>query len=328
MTLVAVALPRVLFDLNSDYGDRFAAFKVHQGVLHELSQWPDFFGALPLVLVIFAGAFLVREVAARRFAIFLGAQTVIIFVTMRQVQDPTPQHFYLYFATFVPILALAIARLRVWPRLLTGVLGFLVSIFVFVAPASVTSFGLLPQVRVIPEQRTDLGEIHRLLQFLDAKLARDPGFIAIIGYTPTMSDTAMAHANLSLSRRYRSPQRILLSSQMDTRDGFPTALLYASLVVVTDPLQCRQPAVDQRVVEIPGKAFLEGRHIARAFVRLPETFALQYGVTAYVFERRRMTTHEELAALSEELRAYYPDRPDVYAPPPDLMGEPALTEGR
>ena len=79
--------------------------------------------------------------------------------------------------------------------------------------------------------------------------------------------------------------------------------------------ECRSPAIDQRVVEVPGLAFLEKRNIAHAFEQLPVSFELEHSTQCYVFKRTRAIADNDLQTLSDELRRYYPDRPAVFLPP-------------
>jgi hypothetical protein len=44
------------------------------------------------------------------------------------------------------------------------------------------------------------------------------------------------------------------------------------------------------------------------------SFALDGGVRAFVFERARTTTAEEVEDFSSRLRDAYPDRPEIFAP--------------
>jgi len=86
------------------------------------------------------------------------------------------------------------------------------------------------------------------------------------------------------------------------------------VVLVGEPLQVHLRAEEQRVVTEPAESFLEGTDIAGAFRRLPEEFVLQGGVRVHIFVRQRPNTMQEIEALSERLRAAYPDRPEIYAP--------------
>jgi hypothetical protein len=55
-----------------------------------------------------------------------------------------------------------------------------------------------------------------------------------------------------------------------------------------------------------------GTDIGAAFERLPITFQLEGGVEVHIFKRTRANTADEVAAFSEKLRQFYPDRTYVY----------------
>ncbi len=124
----------------------------------------------------------------------------------------------------------------------------------------------------------------------------------------------LAFSNLSLGTGHPSVKGFLESAHVDRRDGFPRGLLLADAVIVTEPVQIHLRADDQRVVVEAARSFRDETDIARAFQRLPVSFALDGGVRVFVFERVRTTTAEELEGFSSRLRDAYPDRPEIFTP--------------
>ncbi len=110
-TLSVVALPVVLEILVTDYGDKFSAFKAHEGIAAELSAPVARFGLL-LVAATAVGAvsLLVGRRASRRLALFLVAQMALIFLLMRRIQDPDIHHFYLYFPAIMLLVVVAMQQ--------------------------------------------------------------------------------------------------------------------------------------------------------------------------------------------------------------------------
>jgi hypothetical protein len=194
--------------------------------------------------------------------------------------------------------------------------GLLVTARVFsLVPATATD-GLLPLVpnrHIVAQQRSDFDEVVRLIAYLDGVVRHDPGYIYVLGSGSTLSDHTIAYANLSLGSAYLCPQLVLGASHIDRRDGFPRMLLEARYVVLTSPLRLARPD-EQRVVSEPAALFRSGSGFAAAFAPMPPVFALEDGVEARIWARTRPSTAAEIAELSQRLRCFYPDRPDIYQP--------------
>ncbi len=321
----AVMAPHLLLQVvTTDYADRFAAYKVHASLAAELAAWRDHFGAVAVAAFVVAIAVVAAAPARRRVAALLTLHLVVTFTLMRRVQDPSPQHWYLYLAVILVIVAwaltAALAALRSPGRRLalvvaSSAVAVVSTGWAVAAPAGALA-GWLPGPRLVPQVRHDLSEVERLLAYLDRLVVADPGYVYILGSTPTLSDTTLGFANLSLGTHFVAPGLIAQSAHMDLRDGFPANLLAARYVVVSDPVQCRQPPTDQQVVAVPAAHLLAGRGVGAAFSRLPGHFLLDGPTTAFVYRRERPFTADEVATLVDELRAAWPDRPFVYSPPP------------
>jgi hypothetical protein len=327
-TVVVLALPRALRVLRTDYADRFSGFKVHTHLFDELWSWVHHFGALSLALFIVAAAGLAATRGHRRIAVLLVSQLVLTFTLVRQIQDPSPQHWYLYLPVMMTLAAVFLVRVveavpRRNIRLAVAAGGTILSLAISTwTVATPVGFGgvAVPGPRIRPQVRSDLTEIRRLLAFLDTIITKDPGYIYVIGVTPPIADTSLAYANLSLQASYSCAPYFIETSHMDHRDGFPTNLFFSRYVVVTSPIGCRKPAIDQQVVEIPGTSMLESTDIGRAFRRLDATFNLSDGVQVFVFKRIRPFTDEEIQSFVRRLEEAYPDRPELLSPPDSRLG--------
>ena len=277
MAAVVLAPSLVAQVVMTDYGDRFKAYKIHETVFAELAAWVHHFGWLVLGLFVVSAGVLISSAARRRVTLLMLLQMVVTFLLFRRVQDPSPQHWYIYLAIMLVVTAAGFvelshrARGRFSHRLSAAVilgLGVL-STVVFARPSGPTLAPFLSAPQMVPQTRSDLREVRRLLSFLDRLQANAPGYIYVLGSSPTLSDTSLGFANLSLGTSYQSPYLIAQSAHVDRRDGFPANLLEVRYVVVGEPLQCRQPAVDQRVIEVPARQILDGRGFGRAFAPGP-----------------------------------------------------------
>lgn len=324
LTLLVLAAPITIQRLSTDYADRFAAYAgngMGKGIMAIFGHW----GLLGLALVAGGTLVAVRHSETRRAAVFLCLQLVITYAVMTSIQGHTPQHWYLYYPQALLLVGIGVERVvdslggRRRKVTLGAIVaaGVLLTAAVYLPPASRIADAcgpLLPADRLQPQQRGDLPEVERLLSFLDRMVGDGPARIYVLASSETLSDQVLAFAEVSLGADHPAPRTILSAAHVDRRDGFPRGLLEADVVLLGEPVQIHLRAEDQRVVTEPAESFLEGTDIARAFGRLPEEFVLQGGVRVHVFVRQRPNSTEEIEALSERLRAAYPDRPEIYAP--------------
>jgi hypothetical protein len=174
---------------------------------------------------------------------------------------------------------------------------------------------LAPGFRIRPAVRHDLDEVRRLLAHLDQRLAVAPGWVYVLAVRGPVTDTGLGFANLSLGTEFTSPGFVLSSAHVDRRDGFPDNLLQARYIVLPEPIQAPEPPVHARVAAEPARCLLDGEGIGRAFRRGREVFVFEGGVRASIWDLVRPLTADDVAVLSARLRAYYPDRPDIWQPP-------------
>jgi hypothetical protein len=163
--------------------------------------------------------------------------------------------------------------------------------------------------------RHDLDEVRRLLAHLDQRLAVAPGWVYVLAVRGPLTDTGLGFANLSLGTEFTSPGFVLSSAHVDRRDGFPDNLLQARYIVLPEPIQAPEPPVHARVAAEPARCLLDGEGIGRAFRRGREVFVFDGGVRASIWDLVRPLTADDVAVLSARLRAYYPDRPEIWQPP-------------
>jgi len=306
---------------GTDYADRFVHYKYHASVWAELGGLVGHFGLLPLGLAAAGTLVLLRSVGSRWYAGGLVAQLVFIAVLFRRVQDPTPQHWYLLLPGLMLLTAGGLTALlsavgpggRRWGVGIVMFLGLIVTLQVFGGPSILPS-QVAPSVSVAPKVRGDLAEFERLMAWLDGRLEMGSQWTYVLAATGAVNDSSLGFTNFSLGTRFRSPAHVLMTAQVDRRDGFPDGLMVADLIILPLPVAVRGAGETQRVVEVPARSFLDGAGIARAFVRLSEVFTFDDGVTAIVFERFRPNTPAEVQALSDQLKAYYPDRPEIWMP--------------
>lgn len=110
-------------------------------------------------------------------------------------------------------------------------------------------------------------------------------------------------------------RHIAFTSQVDLRDKIKGLPYLSHYFIVTNPVQMHLRESGQRVIAIPSHQILEGYGIGKAFVRLPLEYKLSNGVTAYVYEKKRGFTSEEIKIFFDEFYKYYPEWRRLYDKP-------------
>ena len=324
-TLLVVAPGRMATILETDWADTLVAYKRHAGVGGELLEMAGRWGLLPLALLAIAVVAGLRSRPTRRPVAMLAVQAVLIFALFRRLQDPSPQHWYLYLPGLTVLLGLLLVQVatalrRPIPRALwiaaATLAGLALSATVLSGRPGDGPWGrLAPGFRIRPAVRNDLDEVRRLLAYLDQRLAVAPGWVYVLAVRGPLTDTGLGFANLSLGTEFTSPGFVLSSAHVDRRDGFPDNLLQARYIVLPEPIQAPEPPVHARVAAEPARCLLDGEGIGRAFRRGREVFVFDGGVRASIWDLVRPLTADDVAVLSARLWAYYPDRPKIWQPP-------------
>ena len=314
-TLLALAAPRMVTIATTDYGDRFVHYDSLTTFSAEMLNVVSRFGVVALFLVAAGVVLGWQRAGMRRPVLLIVLHTVITALMFRQVQDPSPQHWYLVLPGLLVVLAIGLSHEALRGRLRTVIVGmaaFSAAGVLGLGPGLPAPLG--SAVKIAPAVRSDLGEIEKLLELLDGRVQLGAQWIYVLSGTGVLSGSGLGFAEWSLGAAHPACSRILQTNQVDLRDGFPDGLFAADVVLLPVPIQVRGDGRTQRVITVPAEDFLEDQGIARAFARLPLTFELDGGVQVRVFERVRPSTPEEIRAVSDRLRGYYPNRAEVFTP--------------
>lgn len=115
----------------------------------------------------------------------------------------------------------------------------------------------------------------------------------------------LSHRNLENSITY--------TSQVDLRDGINLNALQSRYVIVTSPVQIHLNADGQRVITIPVEAILNHQNIGQAFKRMQPEYKLSNGVSAWVYQRVRSFTPQEVQDFLQSFYQYYPQWKSIYS---------------
>ncbi len=134
------------------------------------------------------------------------------------------------------------------------------------------------------------------------RLSGDGSKVAVLSSSNTLNDDMLS----TLTDR-KMGERLVFTSQIDLRDGINFNALNARYLIVANPIQTHVRPEGQRVITLPASALLEGKNIGKAFRRLDREYKLSDNVSAWIYEKKRPFTQQE---LDEFLNLFYPSYPE------------------
>ena len=307
LTLLALSSPVIvgwLPDLGAhDYVRSYAAYRKPPEVF--VSQLGDWVGLLPALIAAGGTAFLWARSADRRLLRLTFGSAAVAAVLFLRIQTPYIHHLYLVApAIAAPIAASLMLAFASRPRVALAALAVLGAVTLSPLAAMLNPSGLTPIAGLPGPQRTDLDELARLRDWVDAR-ARPDGKVCGLGSSYTFSGQLISE--LWQLRPERGPSRRELSVKMpdvDTVDGPPTlGLKECTIIIVGEPIQTHLDPDGQQTVVVPSREVLAGQGIGAKFRRTGEVFHLEKGVNAVVFERVAPLDNADIAALQARWRA-------------------------
>jgi hypothetical protein len=160
---------------------------------------------------------------------------------------------------------------------------------------------LLFSKKEAPLFREDYKSIESLVKYLRAHSnSNQKIYVAASSYTLNYSVFTVAEQQLF----GKSILPISRNSNIDSRDFYPlNGLLQAHYVVVALPYQYHVDPKEQTVVKVVVNAFRENWIIAQDFTPLPQTFALEHGVTVRIYKRIRPTSFSTILETLAKMRS-------------------------
>ena len=312
--------------LSANYFDTYSAYD--QGRWVDAVMFCRYFGwILPAV----AAAALVWLLARRREwrygALLSLLQPALCFLLFTSVQSHGQQHLLLY----LPALACALAGgLEALPerrcvRALPWALALCALVSSFIPreqPSSsleVKTLSPLPSFTYAPPQRQDIAQLVALRAYVDGLSADGEKTAAVIASSFTFNSAILENTYRSLGiPQPDAPQtEIVYFATVDKRDAFSWDALEADHLIVADPIQTHLGADNQHLVDVLAQPVLSGEGLGTAYERLDTSFALEDGVTVYIFRRTRPITAAERQYISDTLTGYYPEYAELYDLPED-----------
>lgn len=296
--------------LRTDYGDIYSAYQASfdysiESTLHGIGLYILPFAALGLLLSLRAPG---RN--SSLLCWFSLANLLLSFYLFTRTQSPGIQH-QLPFALWIFVMALVginqlIIALKLRNAILLMAVLTLLSLGVMLnalyrgGPAlSDTSKSLLPSS--IYSMRVEHFDHYQRLANTLVSLTDNGEKFAVFSSSDRLSDDLMSTISES-----KLDDRLVRISQVDLRDKLRMAPFMIKYLVVADPVQLHLGGNGQDVVKFPAEALLKGENIGKAYKRLPQSFLLDSGVHAWIYEKQRNFTDDEIAAFLGRFYEHYP----------------------
>lgn len=325
LAVFGFATPFALRAIQTDYSDIYSTYRFSSSLVDAAGLLPRVFGWFEFVAGLGGLAWLSVREKTRVAGSFLLIQFFIVFLLFARVQDFGVQHHYL----LIPSIAIGIATVVIglWERITNGlwraasiglVLAALllssVTVFAPGAASLANHFGsLLPSHHFYPLVRNDIDMLENLLAHMEELQLEQPGEVYVLASSVVLNSAIVQNACKFGPRLRFFCERILITNDVDKRDGFPRQFLQARYLIVASPPQYHLRPEDQRVVGVLAREIMEGHGIGTAFQRLPGEFKLDKGVTAWIYAKARPFEKSDLEALEAEFNGYYPDKQHLFS---------------
>jgi hypothetical protein len=322
--LFGLATPLALRAIRTDYSDIYSAFRRSSSLTEAVGWLPLYFGWITIAVSCAGLAWLTLRQETRALGAFLIIQTIVVFLLFIRTQDFGIQHDYLLFPAIG--VGVSTAVLVLWSKIggrsirmasvglvfIALLVNAAIVLFPWAGGLSAALGRFAPERRYYPLVRNDIDAVGQLFSDLDSLEARQPGDIYVLSSSEALnSDIAFTYCQTGQEPRLFC-KYLLLTNDVDKRDGFPLQFLRASYLVVTTPTQYHLRPDDQRVVGVLSRDVMAEHGIGASFQRLPGEFKLENGVIASVYVKIRPFERADLIALADEFIGYYPDKRDMF----------------
>jgi hypothetical protein len=305
--------------MRTDYGALYVAYGSADPTYTAAVELWRRFGPIPLVLALGGAALGLASPAQRATTRLMLVQAAVVILTFARTQTMNAHHYTMLVAIVVlagvcaaraidavPAGARSLACTMLVAVLATSFSGVLAP---GIRPALGPVAAVLPAIDYAPLVRDDLEQVGVLVRRLDDITRAGNDKVYVLSSSMALNEEVLANAHLVDPTLPALDERILPTSHLDLRDGFPWALAMARFVVVTDPVGYHLDPSHQRVVGVPAREILRGSTIGGAYAPLPGEVLLADGTRVLIFVRTRDLRDDDFEPLLAELRSAHPGAP-------------------
>jgi hypothetical protein len=298
--------------LKTSYSTIYIAYQ--RPMSGHLRDIVDNFGLVYLALALLGHALLFLSPIRRIDILFIDANLVLLFALFTHTQGFGPQHylpvaFWLLLLICLGVWLIISFTTTLTPFIRIGILTTLVLMFFasfYRSDAWPKWTGALFPITTYNNQIGNEAEYVKLAKAVNKYVKPSEKFTVFASSMVLNRDVL-----LSASREVLAGKDLDIS-HVDLIQGLSVVPFTAKFAVVADPVQIHLPPTTQSVVTIPTLAILSGQGIGAAYRRLNGEFAISNGVKAYIYEKTRPFTADEVDAFLAEFYKVYPEWRQTY----------------
>ncbi|MCX8280778.1 hypothetical protein OSJ77_11285 [Phyllobacterium sp. 0TCS1.6C] len=298
--------------LSTDYTVANSAYQV--SALRHLSMLLERFGILSIGLSLLSLGCALQNPRAVPFIILGWLNLLLTYGLFTSVQVFADHHYLpvAFWFTYLAVFGIAFIRSqfdRKYASVVAALAGTAIAaVFVVSFAASAAGISVLKNILPFAAPPVKVANIdayqaltNELLRLTKSSSSR----YAIFASSERLNDSML----MTLSKERLAPFAAQVS-QIDRIDGISAPALLAKYVVLTNPIQTHRDT-GQLVITLPASMIMDGTGIGKAYRRLPQTYVLE-GVEAYIYEKTRPFSQDDVDLLLKEFFASYPEWAEKY----------------
>jgi len=329
---VLLATPQAIEMLTTDYGDIYSGYKTLISFVDILNTLNYFFGPLTLFTAGFGALFAFTHTRNTKIATVLFLQFWVSLLLFTNTQDMGYHHNYillpslLFFVCFFWAVLVTSVKNRTSRIicLITIVCLLIVNFSIVVSPPVARTLQevdiVFPRLRYFPKNRTDLGEIQRILQYMGEKNLNKADKVYVLASGYALNDDILIKGCKTAEEQHSFCDSFAISAHVDKRDGLPLNIFQSKYIITTDPVQIHMDQKDQQVIGILRTLLVNQNGFGRNFKKLDVEFKLEDNVRVLVYQRiDKKFDKEDLENLSRRFVSLYPTHRDKFTFPADIL---------
>lgn len=295
--------------LLKDYQDLYSGFR-GSSYQQQFLNFILFFGVLIIILASTGGYFLWKR--SKLLLFFLVFSTSLLLFLFLRINDLGGyQHFYLI-VPLISILSFVFISeilLKNKKNIFYGISILIIINYIFVF--SINTNGkpnyFFSSVDGKAKNRSDYYEIQNISR--DLKTLQDEGkTIYSLASSKILNNDLLQNTQMPENPRFLTS---LLSTQhVDKRDKFPNDLLWASYVLVTNPVQLHLRPQNQELIVYFNEEILNGS-LKKHYI-IEKKYTLMENVEILLLKKISPFSSEELKRIKNHFKNKYPDHPTMY----------------
>lgn len=310
-------LPLIKKILTENYSDSYSGYQV--SLFKHFNGFLNEFGLIIIILIICG---IILSLHRRKYVkevIFSLLNIIFFWISFGTVQAMGVHHFLGISVWIILIVLIGIRHIfEILPRFKNFYLFVVLALF---SCNFATTYIFRDKTIPIISQNNkyyklkyyNFGELERLIHDVE-NLVKDTddendqnAKVSVLADTQVLSDNL-----LDLLGNVDLKDNIIYATHIDSRDGINFNSLLTQYIIVTSPSQLGTSQDGQFVIDIPNKMIYGNYGIGKAYKKISDEYLLDNGVKAYIYEKIRLFSEEEVDEYFEAFFDLYPEWKDNY----------------